>query len=91
MKIAKPTLSIVERRVVRAPEACTHCGACVGQCSTGALTIDALTYRVELSEELCRACGLCAEACSFAAIAAIGTRAGVSRRKDRNHVAASNV
>ena len=91
MKIVRPNFHAVDRQVTRAPDACVHCGACVGQCSTGALTIDTLPFRVELDDELCRACGLCAEACSYAAIAAVGTRAGASRRKDRTHVAASNL
>ena len=43
------------------PEACTHCGACVGRCAFEARFLhgDRLEYR----EEACLGCGLCVTAC----------------------------
>jgi NAD-dependent dihydropyrimidine dehydrogenase PreA subunit len=50
------------------PEKCTHCGACVGQCPTDALSVDAETRHVEFDSEQCIACQACVPACPYAAI-----------------------
>lgn len=47
---------------------CTHCGACVGQCPTGALAVDPTTWRVALDSEKCIACQYCVPACPYRAI-----------------------
>ena len=47
---------------------CTHCGACVGQCPTSALIVDADTRLVSLDPEKCIACENCVPACPYAAI-----------------------
>jgi ferredoxin len=46
---------------------CTHCGACVGQCPTAALTLTA-DFEVVFEPDKCIACAHCAWACTFAAV-----------------------
>ena len=49
--------------VIRNEERCTHCGACVIICPTGAFELEPLTKRVKFDNEKCLACGLCIKAC----------------------------
>ena len=49
--------------VMRNDERCTHCGACVVICPTGAFEVDPLTRRVKFYDEKCLACGVCIKAC----------------------------
>lgn len=49
--------------VIRNEERCTHCGACVTICPTGAFALDPLTRRVNFYNDKCLACGLCIKAC----------------------------
>ena len=49
--------------VVRNEDKCTHCGACVSICPTGALAIDPMTHKVNFYEDKCIACELCVKAC----------------------------
>ena len=49
--------------VTRNEERCTHCGACVAICPTGAFELEPLTRRVEFHEDKCLACGICIKAC----------------------------
>lgn len=49
--------------VTRNEERCTHCGACITVCPTGAFKIDPQTRRVTFDDEECVACGLCLKAC----------------------------
>jgi len=49
--------------VVRDEEKCTHCGACVAICPTGALAIDPKTRKVKFYEDKCIACELCVTGC----------------------------
>ncbi len=49
--------------VIRNEERCTHCGACITICPTGAFEIEPLTRRVNFQNEKCLACGLCIKAC----------------------------
>ena len=50
------------------PEKCTHCGACVGQCPTDALSVEEGTRRVVFDSEQCVACQACVPACPYAAV-----------------------
>jgi NAD-dependent dihydropyrimidine dehydrogenase PreA subunit len=50
------------------PDQCIHCGACVGQCPTGALYVEEGTRRVALDSEKCIACQHCVPACPYRAI-----------------------
>jgi ferredoxin len=49
--------------VLRNEERCTHCGACVTICPSGAFELDPITRRVDFYDEKCVACGLCIKAC----------------------------
>ena len=49
--------------VIRNEERCTHCGACITICPTGAFELEPLTRRVKFDNEKCLACGLCIKAC----------------------------
>jgi ferredoxin len=49
--------------VTRNEERCTHCGACVTVCPTGAFKVDPKTRKVLFEDDKCIACGLCIPAC----------------------------
>jgi ferredoxin len=49
--------------VTRNDERCTHCGACITVCPTGAFRIDPKTRMVIFDNKKCIACGLCIPAC----------------------------
>lgn len=47
---------------------CTHCGACVVICPTGALVLDKESHKIRFYEDKCIACLLCIPACPVRAI-----------------------
>lgn len=49
--------------VTRNDERCTHCGACITVCPTGAFELDLPARRVKFDDEKCVACELCIKAC----------------------------
>jgi len=49
--------------VIRNEERCTHCGACITLCPTGAFELDPSTRQVSFNNEKCIACELCIKAC----------------------------
>jgi len=49
--------------VLRNEERCTHCGACITVCPTGAFELDPATRKVTFHDDRCIACGLCIKAC----------------------------
>jgi len=49
--------------VTRNEERCTHCGACITICPTGAFELEPLTRLVKFLDERCLVCGLCLKAC----------------------------
>jgi ferredoxin len=49
--------------VMRNEERCTHCGACLTICPSGAFELDPVTRMVNFRNEKCVACGLCIKAC----------------------------
>lgn len=53
----------LSRDVTRIEEKCTHCGACVVICPTGALTVDKKTRKINFNAEKCIACELCVKPC----------------------------
>lgn len=54
--------------IIRNEAKCTHCGACVTICPTGALVIDPLTRKVCFYDNKCIACELCVPACPLKAM-----------------------
>lgn len=53
----------LSRDVKRNEKSCTHCGACVVVCPTGALYVDRKTMEVNFDIDKCIACELCVPAC----------------------------
>lgn len=53
----------LSQEVTRNEERCTHCGACVTICPTGAFVLDLKTRSIRFRGEKCIACGLCISAC----------------------------
>ncbi|MDY6917720.1 MAG: 4Fe-4S binding protein [Chloroflexota bacterium] len=51
------------QNIMRNDARCTHCGACVAICPTGALSLDPKTRMVNFDEDKCTACELCVLAC----------------------------
>ena len=49
--------------VIRDEDRCTHCGACVTICPTGAFYVDKKTAKVIFDAEKCIACELCVKGC----------------------------
>ena len=49
--------------VVRDEVRCTHCGACVNLCPTGAFSLEPETRKVLFDHNKCVVCGLCVKAC----------------------------
>jgi ferredoxin len=49
--------------VVRNEERCTHCGACVAICPTGAFSVDPETRKVLFDNSKCVACEMCLKGC----------------------------
>ncbi|OGO00470.1 MAG: (Fe-S)-binding protein [Chloroflexi bacterium RBG_13_51_52] len=56
-------IQALSQDVTRNEERCTHCGACVTVCPTGAFKLDQKTRMVIFENEKCIACGLCIPAC----------------------------
>ncbi|PIU69107.1 MAG: (Fe-S)-binding protein [Armatimonadetes bacterium CG07_land_8_20_14_0_80_40_9] len=53
----------LSQNIIRNNERCTHCGACVTICPTGALVLDTITRKVRFYDNKCIACELCVPAC----------------------------
>ena len=51
------------QNVLRNETRCTHCGACITICPTGAFELDPATRYVTFNDDKCIACGLCLKAC----------------------------
>lgn len=56
-------IQLLSQDIVRNEDRCTHCGACVIVCPSGALVLDTATRRVLFKEDRCIACELCVPAC----------------------------
>jgi ferredoxin len=53
----------LSQNVIRNEERCTHCGACVTICPSGAFELELATRLVDFHDEKCVACELCIKAC----------------------------
>jgi len=53
----------LSQNVTRNEDRCTHCGACITICPSGAFEIDPETRIVNFYDKKCLACGLCLKAC----------------------------
>ncbi len=53
----------LDKDVTRDDARCTHCGACVVVCPTGALALDLDSREVIFDAEQCVACGICVPVC----------------------------
>ena len=53
----------LSRDIRRNEERCTHCGACVVMCPTGAFEVDEVTRKVKFDDTKCIACELCLLTC----------------------------
>jgi ferredoxin len=53
----------LSQEIVRSETRCTHCGACVAVCPSGALALDAESRKVIFDNEKCIACEFCVRAC----------------------------
>jgi ferredoxin len=53
----------LSQNVIRNEERCTHCGACITICPTGAFELDPVTRRIGFDNAKCVACALCIKAC----------------------------
>ena len=56
-------IQALSQDVTRNEERCTHCGACVTICPSGAFELEPLNRRVNFHNEKCLACELCIKAC----------------------------
>jgi len=57
------TVQPLSKDIKRNESKCTHCGACVPICPTGALVTDPLTRKVIFHDTKCIACELCIKTC----------------------------
>lgn len=56
-------VQLLSQDIVRDDDRCTQCGACVGVCPSGALSLSERTRAVEFDSDKCIACELCIRAC----------------------------
>jgi ferredoxin len=56
-------LQSLSQDVHRNEKRCTHCGACITVCPTGAFILDQSTRKVTFDNEKCVACSICIKAC----------------------------
>ncbi|MGD9817702.1 MAG: 4Fe-4S binding protein, partial [Desulfomonilaceae bacterium] len=61
-------VELLSDKVWREEENCVHCGACVGLCPTGALSVQEPDKRVVFDVTKCVACGMCGLVCPFEAM-----------------------
>ena len=68
LKSLNITIQPLNKDVVRDEERCSHCGACVTVCPTGAFSVDKKTRKVVFNDKKCIACDLCITSCPLRAM-----------------------
>jgi L-aspartate semialdehyde sulfurtransferase ferredoxin len=53
----------LSRDVYRNDARCTHCGACVTVCPSGAFAVDPVSRKIKFLDKKCMVCGMCIRAC----------------------------
>ena len=56
-------IEALSQDVVRNESRCTHCGACITMCPSGAFSLEPNTRRVLFDYNKCTGCGFCVRAC----------------------------
>lgn len=63
LKTAGVQVQMLSQDVIRNEERCTHCGACVSICPSGAFVVDSEDKKVSFHNDKCVACGICIKSC----------------------------
>ena len=53
----------LSRDIYRNDARCTHCGACVTVCPSGAFVVESPSRKIKFLDKKCMVCGLCIRAC----------------------------
>ncbi|MDP2919189.1 MAG: 4Fe-4S binding protein [Dehalococcoidia bacterium] len=56
-------IDALSESILRNEQRCTHCGACVTMCPTGAFELDLVTRKTKFLPAKCIVCGLCIKGC----------------------------
>ncbi|MGI9862041.1 NIL domain-containing protein [Moorella naiadis] len=62
------TIQPLSQDVHRNANTCTHCGACISVCPTGALYLERPDMTVHFDEDKCVVCLMCVRACPYKAM-----------------------
>lgn len=63
LKEAGVQIQALSQDVIRDEDRCTHCGACITICPTGAFLIDKKTKKIIFDNTKCVACEMCIKGC----------------------------
>jgi ferredoxin len=61
-------ISTLSQSVIRNEERCTHCGACINVCPSGAFELDPATRKTRFLDKKCIVCGICIKGCPVRAM-----------------------